>query len=84
MSSRCSSPDGGSRFETVAGPVRPHGRYDLEPAEGGTRLTFSLDAELRGLRGLLLGSQVQRTMDAEVRSLDNLKGVLEAQPGASA
>ena len=65
-------------FETVAGPVRPHGRYDLEPAQdGGTRLTFSLDAHIGGLRGLLMGSQVQRTMDAEVRALDNLKLVLE-------
>ena len=68
-------------FQTVAGPVRPHGRYDLEPADGGTRLTFALDAEVGGLRGMLMGSQVQKTMDAEVRNLDNLKAVLE---GASA
>jgi len=70
-------------FETVAGPVRPRGRYELEPAEGGARLTFSLDAEIGGLRGLLMGSQVQRTMDAEVRALDNLKRVLESGPSAS-
>jgi carbon monoxide dehydrogenase subunit G len=62
----------------------PGRRYDLEPADGGTRLTFSLDAELGGLRGLLMGSQVQRTMDAEVRALDNLKRVLEGGSGASA
>ena len=41
-------------------------------------LTFSLDAELSGLRRFLMGSAVQRTMDAEVRTLDNLKAVLEA------
>jgi carbon monoxide dehydrogenase subunit G len=70
-------------FETVAGPVRPHGRYDLEPTESGTRLTFTLDAELGGLRGLLMGSQVQRTMDAEVGALDNLKRVLEGRSGVS-
>jgi carbon monoxide dehydrogenase subunit G len=64
-------------FQTVAGPVRPHGRYDLEPAEEGTRLTFALDAEVGGLRGVLMGSQVQKTMDAEVRNLDNLKALLE-------
>jgi uncharacterized protein YndB with AHSA1/START domain len=75
-------PGRGLEFETVAGPVRPHGRYDLEPAEG-TRLTFALDAELGGLRGLLMGSQVQRTMDSEVRALDNLKRVLEGQSSAS-
>jgi carbon monoxide dehydrogenase subunit G len=64
-------------FQTVAGPVRPHGRYDFEPADGGTRLTFSLDASLGGLRKLLMGSMVQRTMDGEVRNLDNLKALLE-------
>jgi len=71
-------------FETVAGPVRPHGRYDLEATDGGTTVTFSLDAEIGGLRGLLMGSQVQRTMDAEVRNLDNLKRVLEGGSGAQA
>jgi uncharacterized protein YndB with AHSA1/START domain len=70
-------PDRRIEFQTVAGPARPHGRYDLEPAGTGTKLTFSLDANLSGLRGLLMGSAVQRTMDAEVRTLDNLKRVLE-------
>ncbi len=64
-------------FRTVSGPARPHGRYDFEPADGGTRLTVALDASLGGLRGLLMGSAVQRTMDGEVRMLDNLKRVLE-------
>jgi carbon monoxide dehydrogenase subunit G len=64
-------------FQTVTGPARPHGRYDFEPADGGTRLAFSLDAELTGLRKLILGGPVQKTMDAEVRTLDNLKRVLE-------
>jgi uncharacterized protein YndB with AHSA1/START domain len=65
-------------FQAVAGPARPHGRYDLAPDDGGTRLTFSLDAELNGLRKLLMGAAVQRTMDAEVKALDQLKRVLEA------
>jgi carbon monoxide dehydrogenase subunit G len=64
-------------FQTIAGPARPHGRYDFEAVAGGTRLTFSLDAQLRGLRQLLMGSAVQKTMDAEVRTLDILKRVLE-------
>jgi uncharacterized protein YndB with AHSA1/START domain len=64
-------------FQTVTGPARPHGRYDFAQVDGGTRVTFSLDAELVGLRKLLMGSAVQRTMDAEVRALDNLKRVLE-------
>lgn len=64
-------------FRTIAGPARPHGRYDFAAADGGTRLTFSLDAELTGIRRLLMAGVVQRTMDAEVRALDNLKRVLE-------
>jgi carbon monoxide dehydrogenase subunit G len=70
-------PDRRIEFRAVAGPVRPHGRYDLEAIEGGTRLTFSLDAELSGLRGLLMVSAVQRSMDAEMRALDDLKWLLE-------
>ena len=71
-------PDRRLEFQTTAGPVRPHGRYDLEAVEGGTRLTFTLDAELSGLRKLLMGSMVQKTMDAEVRAIDKLKRVLES------
>lgn len=65
-------------FQTLTGPARPHGRDDLESIDGGTRLTFSLDATLSGLQRLLMGSMVQRTMDAEARALDNIKRVLEA------
>ena len=65
-------------FQTVSGPVRPHGRYDLVQVLGGTQLTFALDVQLGGLQGLLMGSMVQKTMDAEVHTLDKLKQVLEA------
>jgi carbon monoxide dehydrogenase subunit G len=65
-------------FQTIAGPVRPHGRYDLEAVDGETRLTFSLDVELTGFRALVMGGMVQRTMDSEVRTLDNLKRILES------
>ena len=65
-------------FETTTGPARPHGRYDLAAVAGGTRLTFSLDAQLTGLRKLVMGSMVQKTMDSEVRNLDNAKRILES------
>jgi carbon monoxide dehydrogenase subunit G len=65
-------------FQTTAGPVRPHGRYDFEAVDGGTRLTFSLDAHMSGIRGRLMGGMVQKTMDAEVAALGKLKEVLEA------
>ena len=72
------SPNSRLDFQTTTGPARPHGRYDLEPVDGGTRLTFSLDAELTGIRKLFMNSAVQKTMDSEVHTLDNLKRVLEA------
>ena len=65
-------------FQTITGPARPHGRFDFESSDGGTRLTFSLDVRLTGLRRLLMDSVVQKTMDAEVKHLDNLKRVLES------
>jgi uncharacterized protein YndB with AHSA1/START domain len=71
-------PDRLIEFQTVSGPARPHGRYDFEAADGGTRLSFSLDAELGGIRGLLMGRAVQRTMNDEVRNLENLKRALES------
>lgn len=64
-------------FQTTGGPVRPHGRYDFEELDGGTRLTFTLDAELGGLRKLVMGSMVSGTMTTEVASLDNVKRILE-------
>ena len=64
-------------FEAIAGPVRPVGSYRLEEEDGGTRITFALHAELGGLKKLLMEGRVQDTMNAEVRSLDNLKQVLE-------
>jgi len=64
-------------FQTVSGPARPHGRFDFAPVEGGTQVTFSLDAELKGLRKALMANAVQKTMDDEVLTLDNLKQVLE-------
>jgi uncharacterized protein YndB with AHSA1/START domain len=71
-------PNRAIEFQTTAGPARPHGRYELAVENEGTNLTFSLDAELGGIRKLLMGSAVQRTMELEVRALDRLKAVLEA------
>ncbi|HEY7942140.1 MAG TPA: SRPBCC family protein [Candidatus Limnocylindrales bacterium] len=65
-------------FQTTTGPARPHGRYDFAAVAGGTRLTFALDAQLKGLWKFIMGSAVQTTMNAEVKNLDNLKRLLEA------
>jgi uncharacterized protein YndB with AHSA1/START domain len=65
-------------FAATAGPVRPTGTYAFEEVSGGTRVTFTLDVTLDGLRRWLLSGQVQATMNAEVANLTNLKRVMEA------
>ena len=67
-------------FEAIAGPVRPMGEYALEDVAAGTRLTFVLQAELGGIKNLLMGGAVQKTMDAEVAATERLKQLLEAPP----
>jgi uncharacterized protein YndB with AHSA1/START domain len=74
-------PDRVVAFRTVAGPVRPHGRFTLAPAEGGTRVRFELQAALRGLKRLM-APMVKRSMDGEVAALGQLKRVLEERNGA--
>ena len=73
-------PDRRLAFEAIAGPVRPTGEYLLEEAGDGTRLTFSLQAELGGIKKLLMGGAVQKTMDAEVAATEQLKRLLEWAP----
>jgi len=64
-------------FAATAGPVRPTGEYRFDAVPEGTRLTFSLAAELGGLKRLFMGGAVQSSMNAEVGSLSRLKAVLE-------
>jgi uncharacterized protein YndB with AHSA1/START domain len=64
-------------FRAIAGPVRPEGAYELQPAGGGTRVTFSLRCTPRGL-GKLMTPMVAKTMRSEVAQLDKLREVLEA------
>lgn len=71
-------PDTRVAFHGVAGPVRPDGGYAFAPAEGGTAVTFTLAAEMTGVRKLLLGKQVQKSMDAEMANLDKAKALLES------
>jgi uncharacterized membrane protein len=63
-------------FRTVAGPVRPEGSYELEPASGGTRLTFSLRWTPTGF-ARLMAPMVAKTMSSEVAHLARLREVLE-------
>lgn len=71
------TPDEAIAFQAVAGPVRPRGRYVLATADGGTRVRFELDAEVKGVKRLL-AIVVQKTMNNEVRQLESLKRIMEA------
>ena len=61
----------------TAGPARSEGRYEFAPQGVGTRVTFGLRWEPKGIKEKLVSPMVARTMPDEVRSLDNLKRVLE-------
>lgn len=65
-------------FATIAGPVRPVGSYAFDETERGTRVAFTLSVELGGLKKLLMGGPVQKSMDGEMAALDKAKALLEA------
>jgi uncharacterized membrane protein len=69
-------PDTLLAFRTLAGPVRPEGSFRFEDADGGTRITFSLNASLGGAKKLMT-PMVAKSMRSEVAALDNLKRLLE-------
>jgi uncharacterized membrane protein len=68
-------PDTLLAFRTLAGPVRPEGSFRFEDADGGTRITFSLNASLGGAKKLMT-PMVAKSMRSEVAALDNLKRLL--------
>ena len=70
-------PDALIAFRTFAGPVQPEGSYRFEDADGGTRVTFSLNANLRGAQKLM-APMVGKSMRNQVAALDDLKRVLES------
>jgi uncharacterized membrane protein len=70
-------PDTLLAFRTLAGPVRPEGSYRFEDADGGTRVTFALNANLSGPQKLM-APMVRRSMNSQVEALEYLKQVLES------
>ena len=66
-------------FQVIAGPARPTGTYRFEAAGSGTRITFILHYDPKGL-GRLMNPVINRTMQGEVATLANLKSYLESQP----
>jgi hypothetical protein len=58
--------------------VRPRGEFVFAGEGEGTSVTFSLSAELSGLKKLFMGGPVQKSMDAEAAAMDRAKAALEA------
>jgi uncharacterized membrane protein len=66
------------KFVVIAGPARPTGSYQFDAVENATRVTFVLDFKPKGLMKLM-EPMINRTMQAEVATLSNLKAYLEKQ-----
>jgi uncharacterized protein YndB with AHSA1/START domain len=72
-------PDTMVAFHGVSGPLRPDGSYTFAVVDGGTSVTFSLSAEVTGIKKLFMTKPVQQAMDAEMASLDKAKALLESR-----
>jgi len=71
-------PDRKISFKSTSGPIAMQGRYTLEPAVGGTRLSIVVDGELDGVFKLaepMVVQSVKRQLDAD---FGTLKDLLEA------
>ena len=64
-------------FKTVSGPVRRAGSYTFTSAGDTTTVTFTLDAEVTGLKKLFMSGPVQKSMDGEMAAFDKAKTLLE-------
>ncbi len=74
-----SGPTGvGSTYRSTSGPFPLQGRFEFEPADGGTRVRFFVEFQPGGFFKLadpVLAGTLQKQMQT---SLDNLKKLLEA------
>jgi hypothetical protein len=64
-------------FQVVAGPARPRGEFRFVETPTGTEVHFTLDAELGGIKKLLMSGPVQQSMDGEMAGLDTAKRLIE-------
>jgi uncharacterized protein YndB with AHSA1/START domain len=65
-------------FKVVTGPVRPTGEFRFAGDGEATKVSFSLDAQLSGVKKLLMSGAVQKSMDGEMQALDRAKALLES------
>jgi uncharacterized protein YndB with AHSA1/START domain len=67
-------------FKGVDGPLRPFGRVELTPLDGGgrTRYDFEFDFETHGVAGKMLGGWARKAAQKEIpEDLARLKAKLE-------
>jgi carbon monoxide dehydrogenase subunit G len=71
-------PNQKSRFKTVEGPMPVEATLTFEPVEGGTRVNYTVEGEMRGvfkLTDAIFARMVQRQIETD---FSNLKDLLEA------
>jgi hypothetical protein len=71
-------PDERVAFRNVDRLIEVEGGYTFSPAAGGTSVTFRLGSPVSGLKKLLVGKVMQKTLDAQVACLDKAKAILES------
>jgi uncharacterized protein YndB with AHSA1/START domain len=64
-------------FKVTAGPARPVGEFRFAPDGLGTQVSFSLNAELSGVKKIFMSRPVQKAMDSEMAALDKAKALIE-------
>ena len=64
-------------FKVIAGPVRPEGSFTFAETDGGTSVTFKINADIRGPQKLLFSKPAQAAMNATTKALDKAKAALE-------
>lgn len=62
----------------VAGPVRPTGEYRFTGDGETTTVSLSLEAQMSGVKKLLMSRAVQKSTDGEMHALDRAKAILES------
>jgi uncharacterized protein YndB with AHSA1/START domain len=65
-------------FQVIAGPVKPRVEFAFAPADAGTQVSFSIAASLSGLKKVVMGKIVAKSMSDEAAALDNAKRILES------
>jgi uncharacterized protein YndB with AHSA1/START domain len=67
----------GPPLKSGPGSMRPRGSYDLEGANGGTRMRMTQDPEMGGFMKLMAPFITRSLRKGGPKSLEKLKGILE-------